>query len=47
LYSDEATFTFAETDDHTAIATLRLPVLGCDPVEAEMEEGTHARADRG
>jgi len=47
LYSDEATFTFAETDDHTAIATLRLPVLGSDPVEAEMEEGTHARADRG
>ncbi len=47
LYSDEATFTFAETDDHTATATLRLPALGCDPVETEIEEGTHARADRG
>jgi two-component system, LytTR family, sensor kinase len=46
LYSDEATFTFAETDDHTATATLQLPVLGCDPVGTEMEEGTHARADR-
>jgi two-component system LytT family sensor kinase len=47
LYTDEATFTFAETDDHTATATLRLPALGCDPVGTEMEEGTHARADRG
>jgi hypothetical protein len=47
LYSDEATFTFAEADDHTATATLRLPALGCDPVGTEMEEGTHARADRG
>jgi two-component system LytT family sensor kinase len=47
LYSDEATFTFAEQGDHTATATLRLPALGCDPVETEMEEGTHARADRG
>jgi two-component system, LytTR family, sensor kinase len=47
LYSDEATFTFAETDDHTATATLCLPALGCDPVGTEMEEGTHARADRG
>jgi len=47
LYSDEATFTFAESDDHTATATLRLPALGGDPVGTEMEEGTHARADRG
>jgi len=47
LYSDEATFTFAEQGDHTATATLRLPALGCGPVETEMEEGTHARADRG
>jgi len=47
LYSDEAIFTFAETDDHTATATLRLPALGCEPVGTEMEEGTHARADRG
>jgi LytS/YehU family sensor histidine kinase len=47
LYSDEATFAFTETEDHTATATLRLPVLGCDPVGTEMEEGTHARADRG
>ena len=47
LYSDEATFAFTETDDHTATATLRLPALGCDPVGMEMEEGTHARADRG
>jgi two-component system, LytTR family, sensor kinase len=46
LYSDEAAFSFAETD-HTAAAILRLPALGCDPVETEMEEGTHARADRG
>jgi LytS/YehU family sensor histidine kinase len=47
LYSDEATFTFAEADDHTATATLQLPALGCDPMGTEMEEGTHARADRG
>lgn len=47
LYSDEVTFTFVETDDHTATATLRLPALGCDPVGTEMEEGTHAGADRG
>jgi two-component system LytT family sensor kinase len=47
LYSDEATFTFAEADDHTATATLQLPALGCDPMGTEMQEGTHARADRG
>jgi two-component system, LytTR family, sensor kinase len=47
LYSDEATFAFTETDDHTATATLRLPALGGDPVGMEREEGTHARADRG
>jgi two-component system, LytTR family, sensor kinase len=47
LYSDEATFTFAETDGHTATATLRLPALGCDPEGSETEEGAHARADCG
>jgi two-component system LytT family sensor kinase len=47
LYADEATFAFAETDDHTATARLRLPALGGDPVGMEREEGTHARADRG
>ncbi|MGB6477170.1 MAG: histidine kinase [Candidatus Sulfotelmatobacter sp.] len=47
LYSDEATFSFAETDERTATATLRLPALGSDLVGTETEEGTHARADRG
>jgi len=47
LYSDEATFAFTETDDHTATATVRLPALGGDPGGTEREEGTHARADRG
>src|SRR3984885_14108484 len=47
LYSDEATFAFTETDDHTATATLRVPALGGDPVGMEREEGHHARSDRG
>lgn len=47
LYADEATFAFAETDDHTATAILRLPALGGDPLAMETEGETHARADRG
>lgn len=67
LYSDEATFTFAEAADQTATATLRLPALGSGAVGmglarikpartqpmrtgstlTAMDEGTHARIDRG
>jgi LytS/YehU family sensor histidine kinase len=56
LYADEASFTFAEGEDHTATATIVLPALGPDSegsaepallVEIETIEGNHARVDRG
>ena len=34
LYSEDATFTFAETGGHTAVATISLPAIGSDPVLA-------------
>lgn len=55
LYSDEAAFTFAEAEDHTATATIVVPALGsgltrsadpCTPDGSEDEEN-HARVDRG
>jgi hypothetical protein len=56
LYSDEATFTFVESEDHTATATIVLPALGSGPERSgvpralhpieEIDEGTHARVDR-
>jgi len=55
LYADEATFAFAEGEDHTASATIVLPALGSGPERSsdppmrggtEIDEGTHARVDR-
>jgi two-component system, LytTR family, sensor kinase len=56
LYADESVFTFAESGNHTASATIVLPALGSEskrstdphlPVTTELNEGTHARIDRG
>jgi two-component system LytT family sensor kinase len=56
LYSDEATFTFVESPDHSATATIILPALGSGLGNATQSlvddrvkkaEGTHARASRG
>ncbi len=56
LYSDEAKFSFVETADHVAIATIILPALGASledsaepfcPQPAEMNEENHARISRG
>jgi|SRR5580704_3805655 two-component system LytT family sensor kinase len=54
LYSDEATFAFAEALDQTATATIVLPALGsssaADPDTTngiEKDEGNHAHLSRG
>lgn len=56
LYSDEATLTFAESEDHTATAMILLPALGSapgpsagliPPDEASSSEESHARINRG
>jgi LytS/YehU family sensor histidine kinase len=56
LYSDEAKFSFVETADHVAIATIVLPALGASldkfvepfcPQPTEMNEENHARISRG
>jgi hypothetical protein len=56
LYGDEASFTFAETEDHVATATIMLPALGSGPVEVSgrlpsvatvVNEEPHARLNRG
>lgn len=56
LYSDEAKFSFVETTDHTAVATIVLPALGSSfedaagvfvQANAKMSEDKHARVGSG
>lgn len=56
LYADEASFTFVETEDHVATATIMLPALGSGPIEVPsrlppvatvVNEEPHARVNRG
>jgi hypothetical protein len=56
LYSDEAKFSFVETTDHVAVATIVLPALGAvferssEPINVNdhsMNEANHARLNRG
>jgi two-component system, LytTR family, sensor kinase len=55
LYSEEATFSFTEDQEHTVTATIVLPALGSEQPGAELRPRTgigigevdHARADRG
>jgi two-component system, LytTR family, sensor kinase len=56
LYGEEAAFTFVESENHIATATVAIPALGAGPAEAvraypltatELREEAHARTDRG